>query len=203
MKGLIMKDLLNLRKQARIILLFVGFYFALGVINQNGDSFGGVVALLFAMLAVTALAYDERAGWDKYALTMPVSRDDLVISKYALGVLLSLFGFMINVIFQLVFVKAALVDGLLISLALFGLGLFFLALMLPINFKWGVEKGRILMMIVLFGPTILITLLPRMGVPMPGEAILQVLTYVLPVAATALFALSVWISLGIYRKKEF
>ncbi len=92
MKGLILKDLLNLRKQARIILLFVGFYFVLGMINQSGDSFGGVVALLFAMLAVTAMAYDERAGWDKYALTMPVSRRDLVVSKYLLGVLLSLAG---------------------------------------------------------------------------------------------------------------
>ena len=203
MKGLILKDLLNLRKQARIILLFVGFYFVLGIINQNGDSFGGVVALLFAMLAVTALAYDERAGWDKYALTMPVSRNDLVISKYLLGVLLSFVGFLLNLFFQLVFVKAALLDGLLVSLALFGVGLFFLALMLPINFKWGVEKGRILMMVVLFGPTILITLLPRMGVPMPGEAFLQFATYVLPVASIALFAVSVWISLRIYRKKEF
>jgi ABC-2 type transport system permease protein len=203
MKGLLLKDLLNLRKQARIILLFVGFYFVLGVINQNGDSFGGVVALLFAMLTVTALAYDERAGWDKYALTMPVSRRELVLSKYLLGVLLSGVAFLLNLIFQLVFVSAGLVDGLLISLALFGVGLFFLAMMLPINFKWGVEKGRILMMIVLFGPTILITLLPRMGVPMPDAQFLQLLTYVLPVAAIALFAASVWISLRIYEKKEF
>lgn len=203
MKGLILKDLLNLRKQGKVILLFVGFYFVLGIINQNGDSFGGVVALLFAMLAVTALAYDERAGWDKYALTMPVSRRDLVISKYLLGVLLSFAGFLLNVVFQLAFARAELGDGLLISLALFGVGLFFLALMLPINFKWGVEKGRILMMIVLFGPTILITLLPRMGVAMPDETFLQSLMYILPVAVIVLFAISVWISLRIYEKKEF
>lgn len=203
MKGLILKDLLNLRKQARVILLFIGLYFVMGVINQNGDSFGGVVALLFAMLAVTALAYDERAGWDKYALTMPVSRQDLVISKYVLGVLLSFTGFVINLVFQVLFVKAAFLDGLLLSLALFGVGLFFLAVMLPINFRWGVEKGRILMMIVLFGPTILITLLPRLGVPLPEGQILQSLVYFLPVVVIALFALSVWVSLGIYKKKEF
>jgi len=203
MKGLILKDLLNLRKQARIILLFVGFYFVLGIINQNGDSFGGVVALLFAMLSVTAMAYDERAGWDKYALTMPVSRRDLVVSKYLLGVLLSSAGFLLNLIFQLGFAKAALVDGLLVSLALFGVGIFFLSLMLPINFKWGVEKGRILMMIGLFGPTILITLLPQMGVAMPGEVFLQSLVYILPVVVIVLFAFSVWISLRIYGKKEF
>ena len=203
MKGLLLKDLLNLRTQGRIILLFVGFYFVLGVINQSGDSFGGVVALLFAMLAVTALAYDERAGWDKYALTMPISRRDLVVSKYLLGVLLSFAGLLLNLVFQLVFVKAALVDGLLVSLALFGVGLFFLALMLPINFKWGVEKGRILTMVILFGPTILIALLPQMGVAMPGEAFLQSLIYIFPVVAIALFALSVWISLHIYEKKEF
>ncbi len=142
MKGLILKDLLNLRKQARIILLFVGFYFVLGVINQSGDSFGGVVALLFAMLAVTAMAYDERAGWDKYALTMPVSRRDLVVSKYLLGVLLSLAGLVLNLIFQFVFAKASLVDGQLVSLALFGVGLFFLSLMLPINFKWGLKRAH-------------------------------------------------------------
>lgn len=203
MKGLILKDLLNLRKQARIILMFVGFYFVLGVVNQNGDSFGGVVALLFAMLAVTALAYDERAGWDKYALTMPVSRRDLVVSKYLLGLLLSFVGFLLNLVFRLAFASAAFMDGLLVSLALFGVGVFFLALMLPINFKWGVEKGRILMMIVLFGPTILITLLPRMGVAMPGEAFLQSLTYILPAAGIVLFAISVWVSLKIYEKKEF
>jgi len=203
MKGLILKDLLNLRKQTRVILLFVGFYFVLGIINQNGDSFGGVVALLFAMMAVTALAYDEKAGWDKYALTMPVSRADLVVSKYVLGVMLSLVAFLLNLIFQVVFVNTAFMDGLLVSLALLGVGLFFLACVLPINFKWGVEKGRILMMIVLFGPTILITLLPRLGVPMPDEAMLQSLTYVLPAVVIVLFAISVWVSLRIYRKKEF
>jgi hypothetical protein len=134
---------------------------------------------------------------------MPVSRRDLVVSKYLLGVLLSLAGLVLNLTFQFVFAKASLADGLLVSLALFGVGLFFLSLMLPINFKWGVEKGRILMMVVLFGPTILITLLPRMGVAMPDEQFLQSLMYILPAAAIALFAISVWISLRIYEKKEF
>lgn len=47
--------------------------------------FFNVYVLFSVMIPMSAIAYDDKAKWDRYALTMPVSRRDLVISKYLLA----------------------------------------------------------------------------------------------------------------------
>ena len=40
-----------------------------------------------AMLPISALGYDERCKWERYALSMPLRKKDLFFSKLLLGVL--------------------------------------------------------------------------------------------------------------------
>ena len=97
MKGLLLKDLYNLEKQARSLLLIFVFYLVFSLIGENSNMFGGVVSIMMVMLVITSLAYDERSRWDRYALTMPVSRKEMVLSKYLLGLILLTFALLINI----------------------------------------------------------------------------------------------------------
>lgn len=46
---------------------------------------GSVAMLLLAMLPISALGYDERCKWERYALSMPLQKKDLFFSKLLLG----------------------------------------------------------------------------------------------------------------------
>ncbi|SMC81872.1 ABC-2 transporter permease [Papillibacter cinnamivorans] len=167
MTGLILKDLLNLKRQGKIIAILFAFYLFLSLTSHDSSFFGGVVAVLCAMLPVTALSYDERCKWDKYALTMPVSRKDLVISKYLLGALFCAAGFLVNFAFNLITGSGNIAEALEISLSLLSVGMFFISLILPILFQFGVEKGRLLMMLVLFVPVAVVVFLSTQGLSLP------------------------------------
>ena len=78
---------------------------------------------MMVMLVITSLAYDERSRWDRYALTMPVSRKEMVLSKYLLGLILLTFALLINMIFLILFGSSPLGEAWLLALSLFGIGL--------------------------------------------------------------------------------
>lgn len=203
MKGLLLKDLLNLKKQGNVYLLMVGFYLVFSMVTENASFFGGMVCILSAMLPVTAMSYDERARWDKFALTMPISRKDMVISKYVLGLSFSTIGVIILFLCNLL-TSLELSNNLIMSLSFLGLGILIMSLILPLLFKFGVEKGRILMMLIFFVPAIFIMLLPSLGVSLsePNETLLKTITYVTPFALVLTLVISLLTSIRIYQKKE-
>lgn len=203
MKGLLLKDLINLKGQSKVLGLLLVFYIFLSVASGNSVMFGSVVAVLCAILPVTAMSYDERAKWEKYALTMPVTRADLVLSKYLLGIGLSATAFLLNFGFQLIAGVATAGESLLISLAILGVGITFLSLILPVLFRYGVEKGRLIMLLILFLPTMAIVLGSRFGFKAPGPETSQIMLFFGPVLVLLLLVASVFISLRIYSKKEF
>ena len=189
MKGLILKDLLNLKKQASIIIVMVVFYFVLSVTSKNYGMFNAIILILFAMLPITAISFDERANWDKYGLTMPVSRADMVISKYILGFLLVLVALCINIFGQLLMGTKMNQETLTVAYFIFGLALLFMALLLPIMFKFGVEKGRMIMFIVFLMPTAVVFLAPKIIKTPISEELIMKCFYYLPLVFILLFAL--------------
>lgn len=167
MIGLLMKDILNLRKQGKVLGLLFVFYLVMALSSDNPYMFLSIVSLLMVMLTMTSMAYDERSHWERYALTMPVSRKTLVLSKYLLGFLLMLAAGLLNIIFLLIVSKETFTESVVYTLGVMGIALFFMSLILPILFRYGVEKGRLLMMAVLFTPTLLVVLGARMGLTIP------------------------------------
>jgi len=203
MKGLILKDFINLKKQSKVIGVLVVFYFLLSITTKNNSMFGAMMLILFAMMPITAISYDEKANWDKYGLTMPVSRTEMVLSKYILGLILSTFALVLNFIVQILMGTEMNTENITIIFVIFGVSIIFISLLLPIMFKFGVEKGRMLMILVLMLPTIIIMLLPEIfKTPPPEEMIIKVL-YALPFIIVIIYVLSIFISINIYNKKEF
>ncbi len=201
MKSLLYKDLMNLKQQLRFYAIILVFYAVIGV-RQGDMSFLGMVMAIFAvMLSVTAYAYDERAGWDKYALTMPFGIRELVWSKYVLAVggVLLVAAVMIPVnIFSGILVREAF--GLAASWI--AMGLFITECILPVIFRFGVEKGRLMMFVILLLPAMLVLFLGQSVFQKIPPRMLENAIFLSPVLLLIFLPLSVWISYRMYKKKE-
>ncbi|HBD64715.1 MAG TPA: ABC-2 transporter permease [Clostridiales bacterium] len=202
MTGLILKDLLNLKRHSRMYLILIAFYIVLGVVNGDFVMFGSMITVLAAIMPITSIAYDEKNNWDRYALTMPVSRMNLVLSRYASGLIFLTASFVITILSMATIGKTPLIEAVAFGSGIFAVGIIFMDIVLPIIFKYGVEKGRIFMMLVLFAPTGALVLISKLGFAFPEEPPIN-LIYLLPLITAATSAASVYASIVIYGKKEF
>ena len=162
MKALLMKDCYVLWKQIRLFVIIL-----LAFCLFNG-SFGSLFVVIWsAMMPYTAMAYDERSKWDQLAAMMPYSVRDIVLSKYALGWLCMGCALVVCLAAQGL---AHLISPELLELAplssyLLGLlaGVLILNITLPLFFRFGVERGRLtmfLLIILICGATGALTTVP-------------------------------------------
>ena len=203
MAGLILKDILNLKKQAKVYLILVIFYFAIGVVNENSSMFSSMMTMVAVMIPITAMSYDERSKWDRYALTMPISRASIVVSRYLLGVIFLIIAYVLSILVNMVFSRLYTTENILINIASLSAGITIMSAIFPILFKFGVEKGRILMMLVLFVPIAFVAIASKLGISMPDDETIKSFIYLSPIIAAVIFLVSIYISLSIYKKKEF
>ena len=80
MKGLILRDLLNLRKNLKTIIIMCLFYTLL-FSTLNPTFLSGMITILFAMQILTTFSYDDYSKWNMYALSLPITKKQLVLSK--------------------------------------------------------------------------------------------------------------------------
>ena len=144
MKGLVLQDISSLVTELKYIaVLLISMIF---LQNEWIYMFAIVYA---AVLPISALGYDERAKWKKMEQMLPFTTVQLVGSKYILGylstgtaVLLAVFG------------KGLGVNGIVSSEDLVIIAISFCsaltieAVQLPLMFWVGVEKGRLLFILI-------------------------------------------------------
>ena len=207
MKGLILKDFLSLKRQAKTFVVMLILYAALGLMQDNASILIGMITVIISILPVTAMAYDEQAKWERYALTLPLSRTQLVVSKYILALLLVIIGIVLGFGMS---VAVTLLKGdsldvvtlVAVTLTCAGVGVFINSALLPFLFKLGSEKARMLMMAIMILPTVLIVIVAKMGLEL-NVTILKWMLLLAPVGLILMFVVSLFISIQIYKKKEF
>ncbi len=192
MKALIQKDFYVLWKQMKIFILVI---FLLSVVN----SVFNVVFLVVwcSMLPYTAMAYDERSHWDELAAMMPYSKRDVVLSKYVLGWLCMAAAGLLCLAARMVlghFLESEVdVSIVLTSLCL---GVISLDVTLPAVMRFGVERGRMIFMVVIFGAALgagfVLDAVDIPSIPVPVMALL-------PLAAVAATAVSIPLSMKLYQ----
>ena len=208
MKGLLLKDLLNLRKYGRTILLLSAFYLLFGLMSDSFSMLTGMIALLFSMVSITSFSYDDLAKWNTYALAMPVSRRNVVAGKYTLGALFSLVGVLVSflsiVVLSLIKGSVITTDDLISCYLMLSITVLFNTLLLPLIFKFGVEKSRLFIMAIFAVPTAAFLVISNTGVSLPSlpESTAELLLYLTLPFSLALFYASFHISCAIFRKKE-
>ncbi|PBI17623.1 ABC transporter permease [Clostridioides difficile] len=211
MKGLILKDLLNLKGNVKFILLFIimfGFMSSLG--DGNINNFIGVIIVLCTTMIVSTFSYDDLNKWDSYVLTMPINRNDIVLSKYLTMLIFSFIGVFVSLIVSVTigYFKNTLIlnETLLINALILSISVCFGSLILPLIYKFGTERARLLMILCFLVPTLALlvfkSILENISSPISIEIILNTLVYSLPFVAILLFVISYFISSKIYSKKE-
>lgn len=203
MKSLIYKDIVNLKQQGKVYAVMIVVWFGLGIIQKNPAFVGGLGCIMSMMITLSACAYDEQAGWDKYALTMPVSRRDLVLSKYCLFLLVMLVGCILTAVAYTALAadprEAVGEAGVFI-----GGGLLLADVMLPATFRYGTEKGRSVMIaffvVVMLAGLIMekLSVMPEIN-PQAVEAVVTAFPFI----TLALLPVSVFLSIRAYRGREF
>lgn len=203
MKALLIKDVLNLRPQFRIYIIILLLWFAIALFRGDYMFFCGVMVMFVVMLPVNTIAYDEKAGWDRFALTMPVSRDDIVLAKYLFMICTISAVALITFIGTMIMTKDA-VESVSVILYAMPVGLILDAVIMPLLFKFGVEKGR-----VVFIAAMLIAFVIAMAVITegnPGDLLAvseTVFNIILWLAGIVMTAASVMISRRICNGKDF
>ncbi|HHP4617330.1 ABC-2 transporter permease, partial [Clostridioides difficile] len=196
MKGLILKDLLNLKGNVKFILLFIimfGFMSSLG--DGNVNNFIGVIIVLCTTMIVSTFSYDDLNKWDSYVLTMPINRNDIVLSKYLTMLIFSFIGVLVSLIVSVTigYFKNTLIlnETLLINALILSISVCFGSLILPLIYKFGTERARLLMILCFLVPTLALlvfkSILENISSPISIEIILNTLVYSLPFVAILLF----------------
>ena len=203
MKALLLKDFYVMWKQTRVLLLLILVFSCL-----PGAFYPTFAVVYAAILPYTAMAYDERSKWDQLAAMMPYSARDLVLSKYCFGYLAIAVAAGISLVLQTVLTAVwdraaenlSPLSSILLAICM-GVGV--LALTLPLMFRFGVEKGRLVMFLIIFlvcggagavtGITSELSDSGRylMTLALPGAAL----------AAVILTAVSIPLSLRMYRRR--
>lgn len=148
MIGLILKDLFTLTRQALMYIVFIAVFSLMP--GYNMASFAVIMA---CMMPMTALAYDERSHWDRLAASMPYTTAQLVLSKYLMGLILMLCSVALGIIAlplqRLVNPDVSLPELLSVSLGALGAGMLIQGVLLPVMFRFGTEKARLFMLVLM------------------------------------------------------
>lgn len=162
MKSLVLKDLFNIGHNAKS-MLFILVVFAAALIPFSGvEGYIFVCAILCSMMIVTTFSFDDNSKWTRYAMIMPVSKKELVGGKFIVLAIFcavgSFFGLVVGSIGGIITNKIT-IDlvgiGELLFLALISwvIALIFGSMSIPLVFKFGTERARVLLLVSFFIPT--------------------------------------------------
>lgn len=150
MLGLVLKDLYGLKKSLTVMLLLYVFYIVFGIAADMGSSMLNIMTMLMPLVAISSFYYDDMNKWDNYAMAMPLTRRQIVMSKYALSLLLMAGSAALSSICNVVFYVCGLDQQVEMSFTIMGvfalIGVLFVSIVMPLIYKFGVEKGRLFMM---------------------------------------------------------
>ena len=148
MKGLLLKDAYQIWHYAKGVIVAAVVMMGAGVVTiMNGANFFIVYAgFLMGMMPMTLLAYDQASKFSEYSGVLPVTKEQLVGSKYIIG--------LCGLVLAELFAAAALgvaslhwtaVDSALVISTLVQVGMTTLlgsTILLPLSYRFGYEKAK-------------------------------------------------------------
>lgn len=206
MKGLLRKDWYQVLGYMKTMYLTVLAVLVIWGMSASDSAVFPLsyTAIFLGILPILLLSYDQASGWTEYGLTLPVSRKTLVAEKYLVGLGCAAMSVLLGAVFALVRVlNGAALEQQLVMMLCGGpcTVLLMNALILPMMYRFGVEKARMMYFLtfVLGGLLGGSTLLEEFPAGMSGYAP-GVIVGVLMVALLVLYALSWRLSAAWYGK---
>ena len=214
MIGLLKKEYYLMEGQMKSWLIVAVFCFFYSYF-MNADSFLFMLIILIGIMStMTVFSLDKACGWDTYAISLPLTRKEIVEARY-------LFAFLIDIGVSLACCLLMLLRGLIkggvnIPESLHSLFQILLVtilmqlLLFPVIYKLGVEKARFVYMAVFICLSLGVLGLSQLddngavlaGIRINAEKIMQYGEIAAVILAAAGLFLSLWLSVRIYEKKE-
>lgn len=207
MKGLMIKDFYQLKSYTRVFLVVVLFCILLGFSGQDAVFMTYYPGVLMGMMPITLYAYDEKAKFHNLLSTLPVKKRTYVTAKYLMGFLLILLACIATGGVQsikmmqdgsFVFMDFGMVMALALAVALVPP-----AIVLPLIFLFGSEKGRFVNIIVVVMAISLINLFLDMGDDFSVILNAEQLVIGIIVVAMIIYMISWAVTAAIFEKKEY
>ena len=208
MIGLIYKDLMVMRKTLVLYMVIFVVYGYMGIAYDQGGLLIAMVLVMSSILPVSSIAYDERCKWDKIANTAPLSRKEIVMAKYLFAILLTVFSVAVCFVIYLFDSRMPMTEKLIMCYMLTMGGMLYQALLLPVNIKFGAEKGRNIMLAIMFVPVLLVVAVSNTGlVDLPAVVLFlenneQLIPYIVTATVAVVYSVSVTLSVKIYENKD-
>lgn len=218
MKGLLVKDFRLMKGQKNfLVLLFIMIAFVF-ISGMDASFFMGYLPFLFMIAAMSTITYDEFDNGMAFLMVLPISRKLYVQEKYLFGGVLGFTGLASAFVLFLISEinkgsSMTFTQYVLLFLCFLAFVILFLCLMIPIQLKFGSEKGRIVFFIIFFGIIGIVYLVSKITDKIPAQIIevfrgIQKLPFgILAALAVGIYILALFISLkislGIMEKKEW
>ena len=221
-KGLLKKDLYNLatyKASLIIIVLFCG----IAIIGTDAITIAPtVICAIVGMISLSTFSYDEIARSNKYILTLPTNQKEIVKEKFILAISATVLGGILGL--ALTIIVANVMNYIrpedminidyesLITTTIGGMwGISLIqAIQIPSIYKWGAEKGRIQMFILVFALIVIIAgvgfLIMQSGININMEMLESFFSryglIILAVSMIIMYYISYKIAYKIYKNKE-
>ena len=160
MRGLFEKDFRLLCQNRQTLVLFLMMAGFLGL-TQNGTFVLGYLSFTFSILLTSTISYDEMDQGFEFLMTLPVTPKTYVKEKYGFCTVGVIFSVILSGIIYLA-VKGIHGEQILLGEELLTVLIFVpivwcvIAIMVPIQLKFGAEKGRIAIFMVYGGSAFLL-----------------------------------------------
>ena len=160
MRGLFEKDFRLLCQNRQTLILFLMMAGFLGL-TQNGTFVLGYLSFMFSILLTSTISYDEMDQGFEFLMTLPVTPKTYVKEKYGFCTVGVIFSVVLSGIIYLI-VKGIHGEQILLGEELLTVLIFVpivwcvIAIMVPIQLKFGAEKGRIAILMVYGGSAFLL-----------------------------------------------
>lgn len=217
MIGLVLKDMLVMRKTIRTYAMFLLFYLVMTVLNLFTISFTtAILQLIVMLLPMSAFSFDEMAKWDRYALTFPLGRRALVSGRYLFALVMTVFaglcGLLSCVLVSIFDSQDMLLENMMTVMVCLSLGLLYADILLPLCYKLGPDRARPYFYLVIFAPIVLLFGAYQLGLFAPGslsflsstpDSTVVTLSFFFPIVPLAGMWVSYLISCSVMERKEF
>ena len=210
MIGFIKKDLAMIKSNLKLLGILIVVYAIMGLMGKMDISF--IIPFMCVMIMISTFSYDNYNKWDAYSISLPNGRTNSVKSKYITTILMTLIVSIITVIlaFIISYVNNTVINYEQILATMFGTvfgTLLVLTVMYPIIYKFGVEKARIGIFLIVFGTVIIGSLLANYiditNLLKSLSFLKDYLIIILIIIALIMVYASYKISEKIFSKKEF
>lgn len=208
MRSLLKKDIYMIWKAAPAIPFVMLLVSVITLSNQSHWGLLLEMGILSLSLTVLCMEMDENTRWYVFQDTTPLSRSLVVFEKYILLFFGSLAATAMQVILNTAYglIKWGRVEAaniLFLPMIIFASAMVFGSVQLPFYFRYGCSRGRLIYRIMMaLGIIAAATLAKEFRIPQHIPLHPMVLFSILFGIGLAIAALSYWISVCVYRKRD-